>query len=81
MEITVYECKTAVAVVLPDACVVFNRKGSWRDPPVEFGPGYQPMMHTTCTLAKGRWEKMPRREAQPWVRRAQDYHKSLGAAA
>ena len=81
MDITVYECKTAVAVAvyLDGGSMVFEKGTARKDPPWAFGSGYQPDLHTRdCTIAKGRWEKMPRREAQDWVRRAQDYLKSLG---
>ena len=76
MEILVHGCKTHVSVTIPNEwCLVFSKAGSLKDPPMVTirNPGVN--AHLDTPDAKSRWERLTRREASDWVRRAQEYIK------
>jgi hypothetical protein len=76
-DVYVYQCKTAVAVYLPEASMVFDKRSHGKAAPCLFRSGFMPSLHTQeYPSAKGRWEKMTRREASEWVSRAETYYQS-----
>ena len=72
-----YECHNMVAVLLEDITYLYDKS----DETVPWGisfKGYDSQFYGECDRAQGRWSRMPRREARPWIERAKKWRKEVG---
>ena len=75
-----YECRNMVAVLLEGGTYLYD-KFDGNAPWGTSLKGYDSQFYEECDQAQGRWSRMPRREARPWIERAKKWRKKVAAEA